>query len=54
MKMGFFEAEGWEKEILERELINLEIYFTTEKLTKENVKNFQDLDILCIFIFFRN
>jgi D-lactate dehydrogenase len=50
MKLGFFEAEGWEKEILERELPDLEIYFTTERLTKENVKNFQDLDILSIFI----
>jgi D-lactate dehydrogenase len=50
MKLGFFEAEGWEKEILERELSGLEIYFTSERLTKENVKNFQDLDILSIFI----
>jgi D-lactate dehydrogenase len=50
MKLGFFEAEGWEKEILERELPGLEIYFTTERLKKENVKNFQDLDILSIFI----
>jgi D-lactate dehydrogenase len=50
MNLGFFEAEGWEKEVLERELPDLEIYFTTEKLTKENVKNFQDLDILSIFI----
>jgi D-lactate dehydrogenase len=50
MKLGFFEAEGWEKEILERELPDLEIYFTGERLTKENVKNFQDLDILSIFI----
>jgi D-lactate dehydrogenase len=51
MNLGFFEAEGWEKEILERELPGLEIYFTNERLTKENVKNFQDLDILSIFIF---
>ena len=50
MKLAFFEAEGWEKEILERELPDLEIYFTTEKFTKENVKNFQDVDILSIFI----
>jgi D-lactate dehydrogenase len=50
MKLGFFEAEGWEKEVLERELPDLEIYFTTDRLTKENVKNFQDLDILSIFI----
>ena len=50
MKLAFFEAEGWEKEILERELSDLEIYFTTERLTKENFKNFQDIDILSIFI----
>ena len=50
MNLGFFEAEGWEKEILGRELPGLEIYFTNERLTKENVKNFQDLDILSIFI----
>lgn len=50
MKLGFFEAEGWEKEILEKELPELEIYFTKEKLTQENVKNFRDLDILSIFI----
>jgi D-lactate dehydrogenase len=50
MKFGFFEAEGWEKEVLEKELPDLEIYFTNERLTKDNVKNFQDLDILSIFI----
>jgi len=57
MKLGFFEAEGWEKEILEKELPGLEIYFSCDWLTKElvrreggNVKNFQDLDILSIFI----
>jgi D-lactate dehydrogenase len=50
MKLGFFEAEGWEKEILEKELPDIEIYFTSEWLTKENVKNFQDLDILSTFI----
>jgi D-lactate dehydrogenase len=50
MKLGFFEAEGWEKEILERELPDLEIYFTSERLAKDNVKNFQYLDILSIFI----
>jgi len=50
MKLGFFEAEGWEREILEKELPDLEIYFTNEKLQKENVENLQDLDILSIFI----
>jgi D-lactate dehydrogenase len=50
MKLGFFETEGWEKEILEKELPDLEIYFTTERLAKENIKNFQDLHILSIFI----
>jgi len=50
MKLGFFEAEGWEKEILEKELSDLEIHFTTERVSKENVGNFKDLDILSVFI----
>ena len=50
MKLGFFEAEGWEKEILEKEFPDLEIYFTCDWLTKENVKNFQDMEILSVFI----
>lgn len=50
MKIIFFEAEGWEKEILERELSGLDIYFTSEWLTKENVENFKDADVLSIFI----
>ncbi len=50
MKLGFFEAEGWEKEILDRELSGLEIYFTSDWLTKENIENFKDIEILSVFI----
>ncbi|BCX15120.1 MAG: lactate dehydrogenase [Candidatus Parcubacteria bacterium] len=50
MKIGFFEAEGWEKEILNKELQGLDIYFSNEWLTKENVENFKDIEILSIFV----
>ncbi|GIW67627.1 MAG: lactate dehydrogenase [Candidatus Parcubacteria bacterium] len=50
MNIGFFEGEGWEKEILERELERHNLVFTSEWLTKENVHNFKDLEILSIFI----
>jgi len=50
MNIGFFEGEGWEKEILERELEGHNLIFTSEWLTKENVNNFKDLEILSIFI----
>ncbi len=50
MRIGFFEAEGWEKEILEKELNGHELIFTTDWITKENVGNFKDIDILSVFI----
>lgn len=50
MKLGFFEAEGWEKEILIQELKGVQIFFTQGILTKENVKEFHQLDMISIFI----
>jgi D-lactate dehydrogenase len=50
MKIGFFDIEGWEKEILEREFPNFEILFTTERLSSENAKKFQDLNIISVSI----
>ncbi|GBD34809.1 Phenyllactate dehydrogenase [bacterium HR35] len=50
MNIGFFEAEGWEKEILERELEGHNLIFTSDWLTKENIDNFKDLEVLSIFI----
>jgi D-lactate dehydrogenase len=50
MYLGFFEAEGWEKDVLEKELEGHSIIFTTNWLTKENVNNFKDLEILSVFI----
>ncbi|MEM5811857.1 MAG: NAD(P)-dependent oxidoreductase [Candidatus Aenigmatarchaeota archaeon] len=50
MKIGFFEAEGWEKEILEKEFAGHNLIFAKDWLTKENVENYKDLEILSIFI----
>ncbi|GIW66648.1 MAG: lactate dehydrogenase [Candidatus Parcubacteria bacterium] len=50
MNIGFFEAEGWEKSILERELNGHNLVFTSDWLTKENVSNYKDLEILSVFI----
>ncbi len=50
MKIGFFEAEGWEKEILEKEFSKHNLIFTKDWLTKENVENYNDLEILSVFI----
>jgi len=50
MKIGFFEAEGWEKVILEKEFSKHNLIFTKDWLTKENVENYNDLEILSVFI----
>jgi len=50
MKIGFFEAEGWEKEILEKEFSKHNLIFIKDWLTKENVENYNDLEILSVFI----
>lgn len=50
MQIGFFEAEGWEKEILEKEFEGYQLIFTKDWLTKENVENYKNVEILSIFI----
>lgn len=50
MKLGFLEAEGWEKEVLTKEFNEQNLIFTRDKLSKENIHNFKDVEILSIFI----
>ncbi|GIW66984.1 MAG: lactate dehydrogenase [Candidatus Parcubacteria bacterium] len=50
MKIGFFEAEDWEEKVLEKEFKEHSLIFSYDWLTKENVNNFKDLEILSVFI----
>lgn len=50
MKIGFLEAEGWEKEILIKEFEEQNLIFIKDKLSKENIDNFKDVEVLSIFI----
>lgn len=50
MKLGFLEAEGWEREILIKEFNEQNLIFTSDKLSKENIHNFKEIEILSIFI----
>ncbi|PIR79877.1 MAG: hydroxyacid dehydrogenase [Candidatus Levybacteria bacterium CG10_big_fil_rev_8_21_14_0_10_35_13] len=50
-KTVFFELEKWEEEYVKNSLSDTEIAFTEEKLTLENVSNYQDAQVISIFIY---
>ena len=50
MKIGFFELEGWEEEILKAQFPDAELFFSKEKIDSENLPKDTDFDILSIFI----
>ncbi len=54
MKVAFFELEGWEVPVIERELSKeaIEIVkLSKEPLTKENLKEISDVDAISVFIY---
>ncbi|MDQ7031826.1 MAG: NAD(P)-dependent oxidoreductase, partial [Desulfonauticus sp.] len=50
MKIAIFELEGWEKEIIEKELLEHEIFYTKEALHPENAEKYQDFEIISTFV----
>ncbi len=51
MKLGFFELEKWEEEVIKKTFPNDQLVLSTKKFTaKEAVKN-KDLDALSVFIY---
>jgi D-lactate dehydrogenase len=50
MKIAFFELEGWEKELITKELSNHEIYFFDSKLVEEILPPQNDFDVISIFV----
>ena len=50
-KIVFFDVEPWEETYLKSALPNLDVVFTTDKLTIENAQNFQDVKIISTFIY---
>lgn len=50
MKLGFFELEGWEENILKSQFPADELFFSTEKIDSDNLSKDTGFDILSIFI----
>jgi len=51
MKMGFFGIENWEKDILKKAFPKDQLFFSKGKLTTGNVKRYQNLDAISVFIY---
>ncbi len=53
MKIVFFEVEEWEKEHLEKEIaeenLSGDVFFIEDKVSKENLSDYQDAEILSVF-----
>ena len=45
MKIGFFEIEDWEIDYLKNQLTSAELFFTKEKLNKDNLPQERNFDI---------
>lgn len=50
MKIGFFEIENWEADYLKNQLPNVELFFSAEKLNKDNLPQQSDFDIISVFV----
>ena len=50
MKIGFFEIEDWEIDYLKNQLTSAELFFTKEKLNKDNLPVQRDFDIISVFV----
>lgn len=50
MKIGFFELEGWEENIVRQALTGHELFFSKEKVDEEHLPEPKDLEIISIFV----
>lgn len=50
MKIGFFEIEPWEKEVLKKALLRDELFFSQKKLTAKTVEKYNQLEAIAVFI----
>ena len=50
MKIAFFEIEGWEKEYIKLKLKDHELFFFDAPLTKENIEQVKDVEVISIFL----
>jgi len=50
MKIGFFEIEEWEKEVLKEAFPKDKLVFSSGKLTLGNVGKYKNLDVVSVFI----
>jgi len=51
VKIAFFELEGWEKNILKKQLANHKLLFFNEPLNEKNILQIKDAQIIGIFIY---
>ncbi|MBN2014159.1 MAG: hydroxyacid dehydrogenase [Candidatus Altiarchaeota archaeon] len=51
MRVKFFEVKGWEKKLLRKRLRGHELEFYREPLSKENISQAKDADVLSVFIY---
>jgi len=50
MKIGFFEIEPWEKEVLKKALPKEESIFSPQKLTVKNADKYNQLEAIAVFV----
>ena len=50
MKIGFFEIEPWEKDILKKSFPNDKLYFSKKRLTLRKANKYKNLDALTVFV----
>ena len=50
MKIGFFELEGWEEQIVREQFAGHELRFSNEKITETSIPLQKDFDIISVFV----
>jgi len=50
MKLGFFEIEDWEADYIKNLLPGFDLFFSQEKLNKDNLPEQRDFEIISIFV----
>ncbi len=50
MKLGFFEIEQWEADYIKNLLPGFDLFFSQEKLDKDNLSEQRDFDVISIFV----
>lgn len=50
MRIGFFEIEGWEEKLIRENLKNHDLYFSSDKVTKDSLPVRRDFEIISVFV----